>query len=77
MSLWCKWHQSFAEYNQRDATFHNLFIYFCKTLYMFQAVFAFIITSSKLHIGIGLTNTWRCRCSFELLMMNGKPVWNA
>jgi len=25
---------------------------------------------------IGLTNTWRCMCSFELLMMDGKPVWN-
>jgi len=23
---------------------------------------------------IGLTNTWRCMCSFELLMMDGKPV---
>ena len=22
----------------------------------------------------GLTNTWRCMCSFELLMMNGKTV---
>ena len=29
----------FAEYNQQDATFHNLFIYFFKTLYMFQTVF--------------------------------------
>jgi len=25
---------------------------------------------------IGLTNTWRCMCSFELLMMGGKTVWN-
>jgi hypothetical protein len=24
----------------------------------------------------GLTNTWRCMCSFELLMMDGKTVWN-
>jgi hypothetical protein len=23
---------------------------------------------------IGLTNTWRCMCSSELLMMDGKPV---
>ena len=22
------------------------------------------------------TNTWRCMCSFELLMLEGKPVWN-
>jgi hypothetical protein len=26
--------------------------------------------------GIGLTNTWHCMCSFELVMMEGKPVWN-
>ena len=25
---------------------------------------------------IGLTNTWRCSCSFEILMMDGKTVWN-
>jgi len=24
----------------------------------------------------GLTNTWRCMCNFELLMMDGKTVWN-
>jgi len=24
----------------------------------------------------GLTSTWRCMCSFELLMMDGKTVWN-
>jgi len=24
----------------------------------------------------GLTNTWCCMCSFELLMMDGKTVWN-
>ena len=60
------------------------FIHFCKTLYMFQTVFPSIIRSSKLHIqrqvfagsSIGLTNTWRCMCSFELLMMEGKTVWN-
>ena len=68
------------------------FIYFSKTLYMFQMVFPSIIRSSKLHIqrqvfvrplllsatssSIGMTNTWRCMCSFELLMMDGKPVWN-
>ena len=87
----------FAEYNQQDATFLKV-IYFCKTLYMFQAVFTSIIRSTKLHIqrqafvrplllpavslrlgegsSAGLTNTWRCMCSFELLMMDGKPVWN-
>ena len=40
----------FAEYNQQDATFHNLFIYFCKTFYMFQTGFPSIIRSSKLQI---------------------------
>jgi len=25
---------------------------------------------------IGLTNTWRCMCIFELLMMDGQPVRN-
>jgi len=24
----------------------------------------------------GLTNTWRCMCTFELLTMDGKTVWN-
>jgi len=24
----------------------------------------------------GLTNAWRCMCSFVLLMMDGKPVWS-
>jgi len=39
----------FSEYNQQDATFLK-FIYFCKTLYMFQAGFPSIIRSIKLHI---------------------------
>ena len=39
----------FAEYNQQDATFLNLFIYLCKTLYVFQKGFPSIIRSSKLH----------------------------
>jgi len=38
----------FAEYNQQDAKFLK-FIYFCKTLYMFQTVVPSIIRSSKLH----------------------------
>ena len=56
------------------------FIYFCKTLYVFQTIFPSIITRSKLRItasGICQTNTWRCMCSFELVMMDGKTVWNA
>jgi len=39
----------FAEYNQQDATFLNLFIY-GRRRYMFQTVFPSIIRSSKLHI---------------------------
>ena len=39
----------FTEYNQQDATFLK-FIYFCKTLYMFQMVFPSITRSTKLHI---------------------------
>jgi hypothetical protein len=70
----------FAQYNQEDATFHNLFIYFCKTLYMFQTGFTSIISSSKLHTASGscqtVTATCCCMCSFEFLMMNGKPFWN-
>ena len=38
-----------SEYNQIDAAFLK-FIYFSKTLYVFQAVFPSIIRSSKLHI---------------------------
>jgi len=39
----------FSQYNQQDAAFFQ-FIYFCKTMYMFQPVFPPIIRSSKLHI---------------------------
>ena len=39
----------FSEFNQQDATFLK-FIYFCKTLYVFQTVFPSNIRSSKLHI---------------------------
>ena len=38
-----------SECNQQDATFLK-FIYFCKTLYMFQTIFPSIIRGSKLHI---------------------------
>jgi len=39
----------FSEYKQQDAAFLK-FIYFCKTLYMFQTGFPSIIRSTKLHI---------------------------
>jgi len=38
----------YAEYNQQDAAFLNLFI--SETLYIFQTVFPPVIRSSKLHI---------------------------
>jgi len=37
------------KYNQQDATLLD-FIYFCKVLYMFQAVFLLIIRNAKLYI---------------------------
>jgi len=40
---------TFAEYSQEDTTILK-FIYFCKTLYMFQTGFTSIIRSTKLHI---------------------------
>jgi len=86
----------FAEYNQEDATFLNLFISVRRST-CYKRVFPSIIRSSKLHVqrqvlvrplllpaaslvpptlaagsSNGLTNTWRCMCSFELLMMDGK-----
>jgi len=55
------------------------FIYFCKTLYMFQTTFPSIIRSSKQHIQCQVfvrplllpatVTVWRCTCSFELLMV--------
>ena len=38
-----------SEFNQQDATFLK-FIYFCKTLYMFQTVFLSTISCTKLQI---------------------------
>jgi len=70
----------FAEYNQEDATFHNLFIYFCKTLYMFQTGFPSIIRSSKLHIHVQLQAFVRpillsaASLAGMFLMIDGKPA---
>jgi len=84
------WH--FTLFHEEDAWSNcpqvSQFIYFCKTLYMFQAVFFFhhqelktAHTASGICQNIpyrlaavsnGLTNTWRSMCSFELLMMEGK-----
>ena len=57
------------------------FIYFCKTLYMFQTVFPSIIRGSKLHIQrpvfvrpLLLPAAGRDATVFELLMIEGKPV---
>ena len=38
----------------------------------YHLLLAWLATDS----GIGLTNTWRCMCSFELLMVDGKTVWH-
>ena len=83
----------FAQYNQQDATFHNLFISVrrCTCVRRFfrpssgaqnctygvrylsdQYCYLLLAASSS----IGLTNTWRRMWSFELRMMDGKPVWN-
>jgi len=76
--------KEFSEYNQQDATF-LMFIYFCKTLYMFQTGIPSIIRSRKLHIlRRHLSDRYcimqyrsdkclRSICSFLLLMMDGKP----
>ena len=76
----------FAEYNQQDATFYHLFIAVGSST-CFRRFCPSIIRSSKLHIqrqvfvtlarlaassSNGLTSTWRCMFSFELLMMDGK-----
>ena len=84
----------FAQFNQHDATFHNLFIfvrrstcfrrffrpssgaqnctYSVRPILLPAASLAWLAAGSS----IGLTYTWRCMCSFELLMMDGKTVWN-
>ena len=40
--------------------------------------YCYLLLAARLAAGSsnGLTNTWRCMCSFELLMMDGKTVWN-
>jgi len=60
----------FSEYNQQDATFHDLFIS-VRRCTCFRRFFPSIIRSSKLHIQ-RQTNTWRCMCSLKLLMMDRK-----
>jgi len=96
------WNMLFAEYNQQDATFHNLFISVRRSAcfrrffhpssgvqnwtysvrYLLEQYCCYLLLScsipARLAAGssIGLTNTWRCMCSFELLMMGGKTVWN-
>ena len=83
----------FAEYNQQDATFLNLFISVRRSTCFRRGSPSIIRRSncaySVRHLSdrycyllpawtgcssIGLTNTWRSMCSFELLMMDGiKP----
>ena len=86
----------FAEYNQQDAKFHNLFISVrrctCFGRFLRPSSGAQNCTYSVRYLSdqycyvllawlaagssIGLTNTWRCMCSFELLMMDGKTIRN-
>jgi len=73
----------FAEYNQQDATFHNLFISVrrctCFRRFFRPSSGAQNCTYSVRYLSdqyCYLTNTWSCMCSFELLMMDGKAVWN-
>ena len=52
-------------------------VYFCGTLYMFRAGFSVHqqeLKTAHTALSIGLTNTSRCMCSFELLLMDGKAV---
>jgi len=50
------------------------FLYFCKTLYTSRTGFFCPSSGARLAAGstIGLINTWRCMCSFELLMIGRK-----
>jgi len=82
----------FAAYNQQDATFHNLFnsvrrcTFFRRFFHLSPGAqnctyvrylldqYCYLLRAKG--SSIGLTNTWRCMCSFELLMMDGKTFWN-
>ena len=60
----------FPEYNQQDAKFHNLFISVRRSTCC-RRVFSVHHKALKT-ANTGLTNTWHCKCIFELLMMDGK-----
>ena len=80
----------FAQYNQWDETFHNFFISVrrctCFRRFFYPSSGAqncaysvrpiLLPAASLARLAAGLTSTWRCMCSFELLMMDGKIVWN-
>jgi len=82
----------FAEYNQQDTTFVNLFIsvrrstcfrrFFRPSSGVQNCVYVRYLWDQDCYLLLvagssnGLTSTWRCMCSFELLMMDGKTVWN-
>ena len=71
--LYTKYNEIFVEYNQQDATFHNLFISVRRSMCFRHSSIHHELKTA--HTPSGLTNTWRCMCSFEL-MMDGKNVWN-
>jgi len=69
----------FADYNQQVSTFHNLFISVrCSTCFrqFFHPSSGAQNCTYSVRYCIGLTITWRCMCSFELLIMDRKTVWN-
>ena len=82
----------FAQSNQQDAAFHNLFIsvrrstcfrrLFCPSSGAQNCTYRPLLLPAaslvRLRAGSsnGLTNTWRYMCSFEILMMDRKSVWN-
>jgi len=65
----------FAEYNQQDATFHNLFISVRRST-CFRWFFPPLSGAQNCTYSVRyLSDQYvHCMCSFELLMMDGKTV---
>jgi len=61
-------------------------LYYCFTIYLFLQDAVHVSYGVSVHrqelktahtaSGIGLANTWRYTSTFELLVMDGKSVWN-
>jgi hypothetical protein len=54
-------------YNEHDAALHNLFIYFCEMLYVFQAVPTLIIirSSKTVYTASGTCQTFTAACRYS------------